>query len=183
MNPLVEGLLQKATSQEAKIRDDARLQIAMLLEKHSPLANSPLFYEDLIPRDLLSLILTEVELNELLTCVCSLVMIRELPPGILSWGLRTDALSTVLDTLLHFVYAYGNELDEKTTREVLTGIDRCLAPVDQPLRASLSYLISSNNPTPFLETVSAYRSSNEEIALEVLNKVNEFLHETEDSSH
>lgn len=182
MNPLVEGLLQEATSQEAKIRDEAQLQIAMLLERHSPLANSPLFYEDLVPGDLLSLILTEVELNELLTRVCRLVMVRQLPPGILSWGLRTDAIGTVLETLLHFVYAYGNELDEKTTREVLTGIDRCLAPVDQPLRASLSYLISSNNPTPFLERVSASRSSNEEIAIEVLSKVTEFLHETERSN-
>jgi hypothetical protein len=171
MNPIVEDILEQATSSDPIIQREAVLQLALLLEKHSIRPDSKNNYEMLLPPEVNSLVLAEKDLDSIVTFLGKLIMSEKMIPDMI-WALGKCTTQTSLKYLLKFFDEQCNNMDQSTMWQVLIAIDNFLFIGNYFTNSQVSKLKDDKRFITCLEEIiKRGNSDNKMMAQSLINKI------------
>jgi hypothetical protein len=125
MIQLVREILSRTVDEDLDTRQEAILEIALLIEKHSPSRDKQDYYESMLSPELLSISLNEEEQIELVHEVGRIIL-SDKGTGSLVWALTKSHSLDALDYLLAYICREPHPKDGHGIWQALLGIDRSL---------------------------------------------------------
>lgn len=157
MKAEIKDLFERAKNDEKSIQEEATLQIAMLLEKHSKAADELSFYKDILEPRLLLLILDEEEQKEIIVELSKLIRTEKVIPGML-WALSKPTMIDTLPILLLWLQEYGHQAEENILDQAIGAIDKVffLSMGGDKIHEhpEVAEIIRHHNPIPILQTIA-----------------------------
>lgn len=144
MRKAVRGLIDRVEADSGEQREEAILQLAMLLEKCSSFHDEKSFYQSVLEPELLQIQLNESEKEELVDDLSALAK-RSQPDTSLVWAISKADGPICLSRLIGLLDRHQPVLSQEATWQALTGINRWLSGrKDDPL---LQQMLSPANVT------------------------------------
>lgn len=171
MHPVVKHLLDSLSSDNVELREEALVQLGMVLERHFASVGKESFYRMMMAHDVFAVSLGETELEDLLKSVGKRVLARQLRPNFMLWALGETTSAAVLETLLSLLQEHNSALDEAEMEELLSAIDRCVSIGDRKSGTANATVLRRYDARLLLETVAKSGSPNNRLlALGILEK-------------
>lgn len=153
MKSVLNELLERAKCENKEVREEAILQIAMLLEKNSICPDQPSFYETVLSDHLLSISLDESEQQEMIAELGNLILSEKMTASML-WALGKTTSRTALVPLLTWLRNHNRSLDEEAIWQALIALDNFLGlKVDGTLDCQVADMIRDYNLTSALQRI------------------------------
>lgn len=156
MQAEIKDLFKRAQDDNKDIREEAVLQIGMLLEKHSRAADKLDFYKSIMEAQLLPLRLDEEEQKEIIAGLSKLIRTEKILPSMLC-ALGRPTMIDVLPILLTWLIEYGHKAEENVVGQAIMAIEnyRFLNMggskiYEHPEEAEI---FRQNNPIPILQII------------------------------
>jgi hypothetical protein len=157
MKPEIKDLFERAENDDESIREEAALQIAMLLEKNSRIADKLDFYKNILDPQLLSLILDTEEQKEIIAELSKLIRTEKMVPAML-WALSKPTMIDTLPPLLNWLREYSHQAEEDAINQAIGAIDKVFflniggdKIYEHP---EVAEIIRHNDPIPFLQMIA-----------------------------
>lgn len=154
VNRILKEILSKTTSDDLATRQEAILELALLIEKHSPRRDKQSYYESMLPPELLNMSLTEDEQTELVHEVGRIVLSDNVT-GSLVWALSKSSSLDALEYLLGYVCGEPSPNDEHGIWQALLRIHIFLYQ-DHPLHNQVLDLGQRYNLQKVLEQIEKH---------------------------
>lgn len=143
MKEEIHQILSALNSQDIEAQNAAALQIAMLLEKHSPLRAEQHFYDSFLPTPLNMLVLSEEDKKELIESLYQLVLCQENNASMI-WALGKAASVSALEHLLLLVCEQKKSLSDNALWQAFIAIDNFLSITQEsPIYLQVRQLLHS----------------------------------------
>jgi hypothetical protein len=126
MNGALRQVFDEATSDNPEVREEAILQIAMLLERHSPLRDMPSFYQSIQRAELANIELDASGQQEVIDELYSLVQSTKINSSMI-WALGKAKSPPVLEYLLDLICNHHHRLTDDAKEQVLAAVNRFLS--------------------------------------------------------
>jgi hypothetical protein len=168
----LNNLLKDISSADQKVQDEAVLNLALLLEKHSSRPDSQSNYELVLPAYLHLVILSEDDQKKIIDVLSGLLRSEKLSPRML-WALGKTTLREALPPLLKFIYYHADEVDDATVWQALASIENFLVfredgRLDNQV---LSALIANNPIQPLARIAKRGNSDLKSITQRIMSKL------------
>jgi|GEM_PF-6185205 len=109
MNSIVGEIIKSLSSESLDEKEEATLAIALLLEKHSPLRNEEIFYQNNLPQTLSLIALSQREIEEIIEEIGKLLLIGKITPSLV-WAIsKSQQISSFKILLAVLKQHYENE--------------------------------------------------------------------------
>jgi len=120
MNKVLQDILSQALRDDPALRHEAALELSLLIEKHSPRRDSEGFYKLLLRPKLISIVLTEDEVKELIGEIGRIVLSDKCTPTMVL-ALSKSASLEALEYLLAFLCSDGPQRDKESIWQAVIG--------------------------------------------------------------
>jgi len=174
MIAILREVMDRVVSEDLKVREDAILSLAMLLEKHSTLNSGQSFYESVLPTPLCNLTLDKAEQQEIVDWLGGLVNSDKRTSSMI-WALTKSASAVALEYLLSLICSQGDGLDEDAAWQALIGIDNYLSlDKNGNLYHQAILMIHNYNFLPSLQRIASTSDPHlKELAKRMIEKLRE----------
>jgi hypothetical protein len=154
MNDALRHIFDEATSDDPEVREDAILQIAMLLERHSPLKDRPSFYQSIQNAELATIELDASEQLEVIDMLHALILSTKTNSSMI-WALGKVKSPTVLGYLVDLVCDHHQRLDDDARQQALVAMNRFLSVgEDDPIYPQAKSLVRNSDFRRALEEIA-----------------------------
>ncbi len=154
MNEAVRQLFDEAASENAEAREEAILQIAMLLERHSPLKDSTSFYQSIQHPELANVKLDASEQQQIIDMLFTLVLSATNNASMV-WALGKVKSPSVLGYLVDLVCSHNHRLSDDAKHQALVALNRFLSvDQDDPIYPQIRLLATNTDFRRALEEIA-----------------------------
>jgi hypothetical protein len=154
MNQMLEELLDAATSSEPHTREEAVLQLSLLLERSNTVEGPDSAYAGLLLPGLMHLRLTEEEQRDVVECLRSLSNSPKSSPSILA-ALGKASPKVGIEPLLSLIKEGSAEFDSETAYQAVIALDNFLVrDGDGQFIPEVAHQLRECSPATFLERMS-----------------------------
>jgi hypothetical protein len=143
MNDDLRQLLDEAISDIPEVREEGILQIAMLLERHSPLRDTPTFYRSIQRAELADVELDATQQQEVIDKLYALILTTRTNSSMI-WALGKVQSPTVLRYLVDLICGHRDRLPDDSKQQALRAINRFLSVSEDDHMYSEMRLLGSN---------------------------------------
>src|SRR5262245_55073193 len=112
MKAEIKDLFERTKNYDESIREEAVLQLGLLLEKHSRAADTLDYYKTILVPHLLSMVLDEEEQKEIIAELSYLIRTEKILPSMLA-ALGRPTMIDTLYPLLSWLQDYGQQAEER----------------------------------------------------------------------
>lgn len=145
MREALGQLLRRMEYDNAEEREEAILQVAMLLERCSVFSDGRDFYESILEPELLSIDLDESEKEELIDELFTLIK-RVQPNSSIVWALGKGDVPLGMSRLIELLQDRQMVLSDEATRQALRGINKWLSgDAEDPLLQKMKSIASASD--------------------------------------
>lgn len=156
---VLQALMARADDRDFDEREHALFQLALVLERSHPRsASGPDIYSENLDRQLLKLVLSEAEQEEVVGFLARLTAIRRDSRPTCYWALGKAKGTVLLPTLLLLLQAQGEQMDAESAYQAALALCNSLS---EPLTPLLIEHLRDHNPRALLEKWS--RSKDERL--------------------
>jgi len=120
MNKVLQDILSQALCDDPALMHEAALELALLIEKHSPRRDSEDFYKSMLRPELVSIVLTEDEVKELIGEIGRIVLSDKCTPTMV-WALSKSTSLEALEYLLAFLCSDGPQRGKESIWQAMVG--------------------------------------------------------------
>jgi hypothetical protein len=172
MKSEIKKIIDLAYSHDADESEEAILQLAMLLEKNSPFADSFDFYKSIMAPQLFEVCTNQKDLEEIVDELIRLMSERKSSISILS-ALRGTTLPSAFQFFLNLLCNNVHKMNEESIRQVLLGIDNFLPYEETDTRHAQfdRYLRGCDYSKPLLKIIKRGNPELTELANKLMVKL------------
>lgn len=157
MNDALRHMFNEATSNNLEVREEAILQIAMLLERHSPLRDTPSFYQSIQCAELANVQLDSLQQQEVIDELYALILSTKTNSSMI-WALSKVKSPTVLGYLVDLVCNHQHRLADDAKQQALVAVNRFLSvSEDDPMYMQTRSLGTNHDFRRALEEIADRR--------------------------
>jgi hypothetical protein len=150
MHERLEQLLARLHVGDDHVSNDAIVELAMLLEKRSLMNPEDRSYEGVISPELLTLELSEADLETSIDTLVGLLDVESVRPMAI-WALGKTSVPSVLVRLLRYLHNRLCRMDEYTVRQALIAVEDLLGHVaERPCTPVIQGALIQYDPRPWL---------------------------------
>jgi hypothetical protein len=158
MQPRIQELLRLTTAADHTVREEAVRQIALLLEKHAACPDQLSFYESVMLPDLVPIVLSKDEQEEMLAHLADMTRHGKATPGIL-WALGKATPQSGLPPVLILLRDHRDTVDDTTVWQALMVLGNFLgADPNAALAPEITSLLHDYNAGASLQGIIDTRS-------------------------
>lgn len=156
MIPILRDILAKTTAEDLKTRQEAILELALLIEKHSPSRDKQTYYEAMLSPELLKVVLSEDEQKELVHEIGQIVLSDKVT-GSLVWALSKSHSLDALEYLLAFLSREPPPTEGHAIRQAVLATEVFLSVYqDHPLHDHVFGLARNHRLKDVLEQIAGH---------------------------
>lgn len=162
MHSTVKHLCEQAGAGQLEVKNEAILHIAMLLEKSSRAIRAKQYaileaynshdYRMILPDYLQTVLLSEGEQSEVVSCLVDLINSHHRHPSMI-WALGKSLPSFGLGPLLKFLQQVSPDIDDETIYQALVALEEFLVIQDGSLYPGVDAEIRARNPAASLQRI------------------------------
>jgi hypothetical protein len=184
----IKDLFERAKNDNESIREEAVLQIGMLLEKHSRAADKLDYYKSIMEPQLLLLSLDEEEQKEIIAELSHLIRTEKALPSMLT-ALGRPTMIDTLHPLLAWLRDYGHQAEEEFIGQAILAIEnyRFLNMGGNKIyqHPEEAEIFRQNNPIPILQIIANRKPEREafrvpKLAQQLLDRIQRELYPPDD---